>query len=182
MWRHDTAGRGKIEGRLGERGESGGAGGGGLEVEEKVEEKTSRVEKAQFTRWVIASQGARVKEEGVGNRLLQRVKGALHLKIDKCQQQKFLNYSLWRIEPKQETVGTNFSRLKVLRTCLTSISIGCNSHATQIDKVWALFSTDSRIWRRFVKIEDDPGMARKNASSSQEWQRQKPGAGVLWET
>ena len=48
MWRHDTAGRGKIEGRLGERGESGGAGGGGLE-EEKVEE-TSRVEKAQFTR------------------------------------------------------------------------------------------------------------------------------------
>ena len=50
MWRHDTAGRGKIEGRLGERGESGGAGGGGLEVEEKVEEKTSRVEKAQFTR------------------------------------------------------------------------------------------------------------------------------------
>ena len=46
MWRHDTAGRGKIEGRLGERGESGGAGGGGLEVEEK----TSRVEKAQFTR------------------------------------------------------------------------------------------------------------------------------------
>ena len=180
MWRHDTAGRGKIEGRLGERGESGGAGGGGLEVEEK--EKTSRVEKAQFTRWVIASQGARVKEEGVGNRLLQRVKGALHLKIDKCQQQKFLNYSLWRIEPKQETVGTNFSRLKVLRTCLTSISIGCNSHATQIDKVWALFSTDSRIWRRFVKIEDDPGMAKKNASSTQEWQRQKHGAGVLWET
>ena len=50
MWRHDTAGRGKIEGRLGESGESGGAGGGGLEVEEKVEEKTSRVEKAQFTR------------------------------------------------------------------------------------------------------------------------------------
>ena len=48
MWRHDTAGRGKIEGRLGERGGSGGAGGGGLEVEEK--EKTSRVEKAQFTR------------------------------------------------------------------------------------------------------------------------------------
>ena len=52
MWRHDTAGRGKIEGRLGERGEPGGAGGGGLEVEgeEKVEEETSRVEKAQFTR------------------------------------------------------------------------------------------------------------------------------------
>ena len=52
MWRHDTAGRGKIEGRLGERGEPGGAGGGGLEVEveEKGEEKTSRVEKAQFTR------------------------------------------------------------------------------------------------------------------------------------
>ena len=52
MWRHDTAGRGKIEGRLGERGESGGAGGGGLEEEkvEKVGEKTSRVEKAQFTR------------------------------------------------------------------------------------------------------------------------------------
>ena len=48
MWRHDTAGRGKIEGRLGERGEPGGAGGGGLE-EEKVEE-TSRVAKAQFTR------------------------------------------------------------------------------------------------------------------------------------
>ena len=48
MWRHDTAGRGKIEGTLGERGEPGGAGGGGLEVEE--EEKTSRVEKAQFTR------------------------------------------------------------------------------------------------------------------------------------
>ena len=86
------------------------------------------------------------------------------------------------LKQKQEKVGTTFSRLKVLRTCLTSISIGCNSHATQIDKVWALFSTDSRIWRRFVKIEDDPGMARKNASSSQEWQRQKPGAGVLWET
>ena len=68
MWRHDTAGRGKIEGRLGERGEPGGAGGGGLEVEE--EEKTSRVEKAQFTRWVIASQGARVKEEGGGKSIV----------------------------------------------------------------------------------------------------------------
>ena len=71
MWRHDTAGRGKIEGRLGEGGEPGGAGGGGLEVEgeEKVEE-TSRVEKAQFTRWVIASQGARVKEEGGGKSIV----------------------------------------------------------------------------------------------------------------
>ena len=48
----------------------------------------------------------------MGNRLLQRVKGALHLKIDKCQQQKFTNCSLCWIETKTRKSWNQFQPAK----------------------------------------------------------------------